>query len=233
MPRTKRSADACRSLCIWLWFSSNSSAHNICSVVCTRSARCCARTSSNALRRTSWRTSPCGGGSSSTRAGRRARRRNAGTSGGWPRRSHAGRPRRRPRTRPRVCPASGGRTGSVARVKAASRSRFDPVKSREMVSTETTFAPRSAKNWRKASSRGGRPGVTPAGWPRCPRAAGHGQPFDGVGQVGRAGANAVERARPSAAVAPRGQNRNPTTMLTPQPMATSSILVSPTFQPMG
>ena len=41
LPRTKRSADASRSPCIWLWFSSSSSAHSICSVVCTRSARCC------------------------------------------------------------------------------------------------------------------------------------------------------------------------------------------------
>ena len=35
--------------------------------------------------------------------------------------------------------------------------------------------------------------------------------------------NASDSARPSALVAPRGQNSNPTTMLTPQPMATSSI----------
>ncbi len=46
-------------------------------------------------------------------------------------------------------------------------------------------------------------------------------------------AKATERARPRAAVAPRGQKRIPTTMLTPHPMATSSMRVSPTFQPMG
>ena len=49
-------------------------------------------------------------------------------------------------------PGAGGRTGKVASVNAASRSRFDPVKSREIVSTDTTLAPRSVKNCRKASS---------------------------------------------------------------------------------
>src|ERR1022692_3860734 len=44
---------------------------------------------------------------------------------------------------------------------------------------------------------------------------------------------ASARARPNAAVAPRGQKSNPTTMLTAQPMATSSILVRPTFHPTG
>ena len=34
-------------------------------------------------------------------------------------------------------------------------------------------------------------------------------------------------------MAPRGQNSTPTTTLTAQPMATSSILVSPTCQPLG
>ncbi len=44
---------------------------------------------------------------------------------------------------------------------------------------------------------------------------------------------ASDSARPNAAVAPLGQNSTPTTMLTPHPMTTSSIRVSPTFHPTG
>ena len=62
-PRTKRSADASRSACIWPWLSRSSSAQSICSVGLHAIARRrCSLTSSNALRKTSWSTSSCGGG---------------------------------------------------------------------------------------------------------------------------------------------------------------------------
>ncbi len=60
-----------------------------------------------------------------------------------------------------------------------------------------------------------------------------GQAVHRVGEIARVLAKASERARPSAAVAPRGQKSNPTTRLTAQPMATSSTLVRPTLQPVG
>ncbi len=44
---------------------------------------------------------------------------------------------------------------------------------------------------------------------------------------------AWESALPNAAAAPRGQNSTPTTRLTAQPIATSSIRTSPIFQPAG
>ena len=50
------------------------------------------------------------------------------------------------------CPGPEGSSGNVARVNAARRIRFDPVNSLATVSTGTTLAPRSVRNWRKASS---------------------------------------------------------------------------------
>ena len=140
--------------CNWLWFSSSSSAHNICRVVCTRSEPLLGPDVLKGLpqgvmedfavrRRWSSALAPVG-----QQVGELLVPAVTGCVA-----SRAGPPRRPPRTRLRAALPPEGRTGSVARVKAASRSRLDPVKSLEMVSTDTTLAPRSAKNWRKASSR--------------------------------------------------------------------------------
>ena len=130
------------------WLSRSSSAQSIWSAACTRSPRWRARTSSNAPPSTWWSTSPWGRGGSSDE--RRSARRSANSSyqrwvEAYESRSTASATAIDSTS---GSPGSGGRTGMVARVNAASRMRLDPVNRPETVSSGTTLAPRSAKNCR-------------------------------------------------------------------------------------